>query len=160
MLPPSITPLTSLVPSTFAQGGDLQWEADDAHKVVQGHKRPKDGSDPQGLTLSGLDQLEMVGRIGNISDRSDPLGNCSVPTIPDTLTVKQASLYVYALYCIRVHINMWRHMCVHMYVHSHVCACVCKYVGLLLYLRVKIKVDARCLSFLMVLPLFFETGSH
>lgn len=80
LLPSSITPLTS-APSTFAQGGDLQWEADDAHKVIQGHKGPKDGSDPQGLTLSGLDQLEMVDRMGKISDSSDPRGHCSVPTI-------------------------------------------------------------------------------
>lgn len=40
---------------TFAQGGDLQREADDAHEVVQGHKGAQDGADPQGLALASLD---------------------------------------------------------------------------------------------------------
>lgn len=40
---------------TFAQGGDLQWKANDAHEVIQGHKGAQDGTDPQGLTLAGLD---------------------------------------------------------------------------------------------------------
>lgn len=40
---------------TFAQGRHLQWEADDAHEVLQGHKGAEDGTDPQGLTLAGLD---------------------------------------------------------------------------------------------------------
>lgn len=140
-----------LPPSTFAQRGDLQWEADDAHKVVQGHKGPKDGSDPQGLTLSRLDQLEMVDRgIGLPSDNCAPSGNCSIPAIPDTRTVKQAS-FVCMCY---VPVCMWRHVCVRTW------ACGCKYVHLPLYPERRSKVDVRWLSFSIALPLFFETVSH
>lgn len=76
-LPQQFLPPMDPLP-TFAQGGDLQWEADDAHKVIQGHERPKDGTDPQGLTLTSLNQLEMVDRaIGMISDNGAPSGTCS-----------------------------------------------------------------------------------
>lgn len=73
-------PQPFLPPPTFAQGGDLQWEADDAHKVIQRHEGPKDSTDPQGLTLTGLNQLEMVDRgigmsvIGMLSDNGARLG--------------------------------------------------------------------------------------
>lgn len=40
---------------TFAQGGDLQREADDAHEVVQGHEGAQDGADPQSFAFAGLD---------------------------------------------------------------------------------------------------------
>lgn len=55
--PPSPASLPCRVPPpcTFAQGGDLQWEADDAHEVIQGHQGAQDGTDPQGLALAGLD---------------------------------------------------------------------------------------------------------
>lgn len=63
------------LPPTFAQGGDLQWEADDAHEVIQGHEGPKDGTDPQGLTLTGLNQLEVVQRARGMSlDNGAPSG--------------------------------------------------------------------------------------
>lgn len=46
---------------TFAQSGYLQREADDAHKVVQGHERAQNSTDPQGLALASLNQLERRG---------------------------------------------------------------------------------------------------
>lgn len=54
--PPQCHPLAESCPlHTFAQGGDLQREANDAHEVIQGHKGTQDGTDPQGLALAGLD---------------------------------------------------------------------------------------------------------
>lgn len=156
---PASLPQPPPPPPTFAQSGDLQWEADDAHKVIQGHERPEDGTDPQGFTLTGLNQLEMVDRviIGVALDNSARSGTCSILTI-DALMVKQTFfVYMSCMHC--VHVYMLKAMCVHMYVCARVHVCGCTYVHLLWCPHVKARGWLMSGVFLHCSSLFLETGS-